>query len=136
MVAAIEQRYFNIDHRISGECPVLRRLFDPLLNSGNVLTRNRAALDSIDEFKPNARLLRLEGDPDIAILAPAAGLPHKPALLLNFFPHRFFVRDLRLTYVGTDIKFPQQAVDNNLEMQFAHARDDGLPGFFVGANLE
>src|ERR1044071_8063219 len=106
MIAAIEQGRFYIDHRIAGQRPVLRRLFDPLLNRGNVFTRNRAALDGVDKFKYCARLLRLEGDPDIAILAAPPGLAHKSALLLDFLAHRLFVRDLRLTRVRTDIKFP------------------------------
>ena len=59
MIAAIEQGRFYIDHRIAGQRTVLRRLFDPLLNRGNVFTGNRAALNGVDKFKSCARLLRL-----------------------------------------------------------------------------
>src|ERR1700750_3244441 len=103
MITAIEQRHFHIEHGISGERAVLGRLFDPLLNRGYVFTRNRAAFNGIDKFKPNARFLRLKSNPDTPILAAAAGLPHKPALLLNLFPDSLFVRDLRLAHVGADV---------------------------------
>src|SRR6184192_3910578 len=46
------------------------------------------------------------------------------------------VGHLRLTDVGIEGEFPEHPVDDDLEMQLAHPRDDGLSGLLVGAHLE
>ena len=49
-------------------------------------------LDRIDKFKPGAGLLRLEGDPNIAVLAATAGLADEAALLFNCFANGLLYR--------------------------------------------
>ena len=49
---------------------------------------------------------------------------------------RFPVGDLRLADGGFHLEFAQHAVDDDLQMQLAHAGDDGLPGFLIGIGLE
>ena len=49
---------------------------------------------------------------------------------------RFFVRDLRLADVRFDFELAAQAIEDDLEMQFAHAGDDRLLRLFVGAHAE
>src|SRR6185437_489514 len=97
MVAAIEQRHLDIDDRISGQRSVFRRFADAFLNSRDVFPRNRTALDCIHEFETRAGLLRIELDPDVAVLAAATGLAHKSSLLLDAFANRLLVSDLRLS---------------------------------------
>ena len=46
------------------------------------------------------------------------------------------VGHLRLAHGGVDAELAQHAVDDDLEVQLAHARDDGLAGVLVGADLE
>ena len=46
------------------------------------------------------------------------------------------VGDLGFTVVGLNLELAKQAVDDNLEVQLAHAGDDGLAGLVVGAHLE
>ena len=57
MIAAVEQRYFDIDHGIAGEHAVLGRLSNTLLNRGNIFARDRAAFDRVDELESAAGLL-------------------------------------------------------------------------------
>ena len=57
MIAAVEQRGFDIDHRITRQRAIVRRFFDSLLNGADIFARNRTALDRIDELKPSAGLL-------------------------------------------------------------------------------
>ncbi len=80
--------------------------------------------------------MRFELDPNIAVLSAAAGLADKPALLFDRFADRFLISDLRLAHVGADIEFAQQAIDDDFQMQLAHAGDNRLAGFFVGANFK
>jgi hypothetical protein len=43
------------------------------------------------------------------------------------------VGHLRLADVGFDAELALHAVDDDFQVQLAHARDDGLATFFVGA---
>ncbi len=46
------------------------------------------------------------------------------------------VSHLRLADVGFDLELALHAVDDDLEVQLAHAGDDGLAGFLVGVHAE
>ena len=46
------------------------------------------------------------------------------------------VRDLRLADVGLDLELALHPVDQHLEVQLAHAADDGLAGLLVRADVE
>ena len=46
------------------------------------------------------------------------------------------VGDLRLADVAVDLELAAQAVDDDLQVQLAHAGDDGLAGLVVGVDLE
>ena len=49
---------------------------------------------------------------------------------------RLAVGHLRLADGGVDLELAEHAVDQHLEVQLAHAGDDGLAGLLVGADLE
>ena len=57
-------------------------------------------------------------------------------VLLDRLGDRLAVGDLRLADGGVDLELAQHAVDEHLEVQLAHAGDDGLAGLLVGADLE
>ncbi len=46
------------------------------------------------------------------------------------------VSHLGLAHPGVHLELPHQAVDDDLQVQFAHAGDDGLAGFLVGVQPE
>src|SRR3990170_5411917 len=136
VVAAVEQRDFDVDNRIARQGAVFGRFLHSLFDGGNVLAGNGAAPYGVDEFKPRARRLGLELYPHIAILAATTGLADKPTLLLDRFANGFLVGDLRPADVGADVEFAQQTIDDNFQVQLAHPRDDRLTGLLVGANFE
>ncbi len=74
--------------------------------------------------------------PDVAVLPAPAGLTDVLALRLDFPGDGLAVRDLRLADVGFDLVLAAHAVDDDLQVQLAHPRDDGLAGFLVGAHAE
>ena len=64
----------------------------------------------------------------MAVLAAAAGLPDVAALAVGRPGERFLVGDLRLADARLDAELALQAVDDDLEVQLAHAGDDDLAG--------
>ena len=69
--------------------------------------------------------------------AATAGLAHELALdVASFLRGRLAVGDLGLAHVRLDLELAQQAVDDDLEVQLAHAGDDGLAGLLVGGHAE
>ena len=62
-------------------------------------------------------------------------------LLKDFFAgcglrDRFAISHLRLANVRFDAKLAFHAIDDDLQMQLAHARDDCLAGFMISRNVE
>ena len=46
------------------------------------------------------------------------------------------IRHLRLADIGFDFVLAHHAVDNDFQMQLAHAADNGLPAVGIGVNLK
>src|SRR5689334_7204422 len=125
----------DVDHFITGEEPTLHRVANSLFDGLDVFPRNRAAGDLVLKHKTLAGR-RLDLDLDVTVLATTASL-----LLINFFTgsglrDRFTIRNLRLADVGLDTKLALHAIDDDLEVQLTHTRDDRLAGFLVRRNVE
>jgi hypothetical protein len=87
--------------------------------------------------KPLPGSLRLELQHDVAVLALAARLAHELAFgIFDRLADRFAVGHLRLAHVGFHAEFALHAVDDDFQVQLAHAGDDGLARFFVGLDAE
>src|SRR5712691_1034427 len=134
---AVHQLDLHVHHRIAGEDAVLQRLFHALLDRTDVFLGDRAADDVVLEHEAGAGLARLQVNHDVAVLAAAARLADELALdVLDTFADRFAVGDLRAAHVGIDLEFPPHALDDDLEVQLAHAADDGLGGLGIGVHAE
>ena len=72
----------------------------------------------------------------MSVLAAAAGLANVLAFGFGVLADGFAIRHLRLADVGFDFVLAHHAVDDDFEMQLAHAADDGLSAVGVGVNLE
>ena len=79
---------------------------------------------------------RLEAHLDVAVLALTARLADELALGFRLARDRFAIRDLRLADVRRDVELAHHAVDDDLEVQLAHAADDGLVRLRVRVDLE
>ena len=75
-----------------------------------------------------ARLAGIEMDLDVAVLAAAAGLLGVLHLAVGRAGQGFLVGDLRTADAGLDVELALQAVDDDLEVQLAHAGDDDFAG--------
>ena len=73
----------------------------------------------------------------MAVLSATAGLLDELAFdFLAGAPDGLAVSDLGRADVGFHAEFALHAVDDDLQVQLAHARDDGLAGFLVRAHAE
>ena len=72
----------------------------------------------------------------MAVLAAATGLAHELAFLLDLRANGFAVSDLRLADVGVDLELAPHAIDDDFQVQLAHAGDDRLAGLLVGVHAE
>jgi hypothetical protein len=97
---------------------------------------HRAAHDFVDELVALARLVRIEINLRVPVLAAAAGLANVLAFGFGVLADGLAIRHLRLADVGFDFIFAHHAVDDDFEMQLAHAADDGLPAVGIGVNFE
>ena len=74
---------------------------------------------------------------DVAVLAGAARLADEPALdLLDGLARGLAVGDLRAADVRVDLELAQQAVDDDLEVELAHAGDQRLARLLVARHPE
>ena len=72
----------------------------------------------------------------MTVLPPATGLSDEAAFRLDRLAHRLPVGHLGPAHVGLHFELPQQPVDDDLQVEFAHAFDDGLARFLVHVHSE
>ncbi len=130
------QRRLHVDHGITEFDAALHRLVHALAHGRDEFLRDHAALDGVHELEALADVLRLELDDHVAVLTAAAGLLDEAVFLIHGLADGFAVRDLRLADVGLDAEFTAHAIDDDFQMQLAHAGDDGLAGLLVGVHAE
>ncbi len=95
MIRPVIKDHTEIDHRITSQIAASRRILDSFFNGRNIIFRNRAAENIVDEFKLSAARHRLHFDFAIAILAVAAGLFFVPPLHVGFAANRLAIRHFR-----------------------------------------
>src|SRR6185295_7501378 len=134
--AAVVKLHFHVNHRIACQNSAFKRLLNALIDRLDEFLGHRAAHHFVDEFVTLARLVGLDANLGVAILAAATGLANIFAFRFRFPANRLAIRHLGLTDVGFDFVLAHHAVDDDFEMQFAHAADDGLSAVGVGVNLE
>ena len=82
MILAVEQRHFEIDHRLA-ERSLLQILDQPGLDRRDEIARHDTAHDLVDEAEARAARQRLDLDLDVGELAMAAGLALVAGVLLR-----------------------------------------------------
>src|SRR5919112_504511 len=137
---AVEQGCLHPDHGIAGEDAVLHRVLHALVDRRDVLPRDATTGDLVLELVGRAVGRDLEGldaDLDLGELARATGLLLVRVVgPLDGLADRLAVGHLRLADVGLDVELAAHAVDQDLQVELAHARDDRLTGLLVEADLE
>src|SRR5919107_568904 len=136
VVRAVDELHPDIHHGVAGDDAGIERLLDTLVHARDVLPRDDAADDLVVELVAGLVVV-LGVDNRVAILAPATRLPDKPALdTLDALADGLAVGDLRTADVRVHPELAQEPVDDDLEVQLAHAGDDGLSRLLVTAHCE
>ncbi len=110
--------------------------FETFLDRRDELPRHRAADDLVLERKAGAGRVRLGNDLDARKLAVAAGLLLVHVVDRGGPGNLLAIGDLRRADIGVDLIGAPEDIDLDVEMQLAHALDDGLAGFLVGMDAE
>ena len=134
MIGAVIQCDLDVHDGIACQNTGLHRALDTGVDRGNVFLRDGAADNGIDELIALAGLVRLELDLDVTVLALTAGLTGILHIDVCLALHGLLVSDLRCADIGLHLELAQQTVNDDLQMQFAHAGDDCLPRLLIGLN--
>ena len=137
MVRTVNELNLDVLNRITSQNAGVECFLNTLVDSGDVLLGNYAANDLVLERVAFAGLLRVHVDDGMTILTTTTGLTDELALSAEYLMTRTLtVSNLGLTNVSLNLELTKQAVDDDLQVEFAHASDDGLAGFMVGGNAE
>ena len=115
---------------------MLQRLDHALLDRRNKFLGNIAAADVVFEFELAARRQRLDAQLHARVLSAAAGLLLVRVIVLGRLPNGLAIRHLRLADVRADVELALHAIDDDFEMQLAHAGENRLAGIGIGRNFE
>src|SRR5262249_31640242 len=120
------------------ERPLLDGLAEALVARRDVLTRDRAADDLVDELvvPHGVGRERLEVAADFRVLTGAAGLLLMRIGDLRAAGDRLAIRDLRLAGDDFAVVLALHALDVNVEVKLAHAADDGLLRLLILVHAE
>src|SRR5215211_7527787 len=136
VVRTVHQLDPDIDDGVARDDAGIEGILDALVHARDVLPRDNASHDLVVEFVAGLVVV-LGVDDRVAVLAPATGLPHEPALdVLDALANGLAVSYLRTADVRVHSELAQEPVDDDLEVKFAHAGDDGLPRLLVAAHGE
>src|SRR5271170_2689671 len=116
MVAAIEHRHFQVDHRISRQKSTRRRLPNPLLYRRNILPRNRPPEDLVSKHHAAAPWHRLHPNLAIAVLPMASRLLLVSSLRLRATKNRLAIRYLRRLQSHVRVISPLKLRNNRFNM--------------------
>src|SRR5665647_1336318 len=137
VVAAVDERYLDVDDRVVGEHAAGHGLLDPVVYRRDVLAWDDAAHDATLELVAASGEIGPHLDDHMTVLAATATLAHEAALdLFDLVADGLAVGDLRPADVGVDAELAHEPVDDDLEVEFTHSRDDGLPRLLVGVHTE
>ena len=136
MLRAVDDGHLEVDHRIARDDAVLHRLFDAGLDRLRPLLAQALTLDLPVELEARAARQRLEIGDDVTPLPLAAGLADVPALGLDRLGDGLAIGDLWTPDVGSHFELPPHPVDDDLEVQLTHARDQRLRRLGIGVNAE
>src|SRR5207237_8086191 len=121
----------DVGHAVTGHDSRLDRFADALLDRWDVLPRNATLRDLVLEDETAPALARTDHDLGVAVLALAACLADKASDTLGLALDGLLVGDLGLALVGVDPELEKQTVDDDLEVELAHALGEArrrLPG--------
>ena len=108
MIRAIIQGDLDVNDRIACQNTGLHSTLDTVVDSRDVFLRDSAANDGVDELIALARLVGLDLDLDVTVLALTARLTSVLGLLIGLLADGLTVSDLRCADVSLDLELTEQ----------------------------
>src|SRR5262245_8231835 len=136
MVFAVNQRHLEIHHREPRHHAGTEDRLQTFLDAGNEFLRHRAADNLVLELERRPGRRGLGDDLDLRELTRAAGLLLVGVAMLDTLSDLLAESDLRRTDICIDLVSALKDVDFDVEMQFAHSLENGLPALLIGGNAE
>ncbi|RMO78325.1 hypothetical protein ALQ36_05199 [Pseudomonas syringae pv. primulae] len=137
MVGTIKHGSLQADQRIAGNNAVLHLLFDTLLDSRDVFLRNNTTHHFVYELQTFLTFVsRSKTDPAVTKLATTAGLTNELAFDFTILRDALTIGNLRLADVGFDVELTAHPVNQDVQVELAHARDDRLTSLFISFDAE
>src|ERR1700730_15106657 len=136
VIAAIVENGLHVDHLVAGEDAAFHGLPNTLVDRLDEFLGHRATHDIVDKLVSLAWLLRLQEYFGVTVLTAAASLTNVLAFSFGFLADCLAIGHLRLAHICFDLVLADHAVDDDFEMQFAHAADNGLTAVRVGVDFE
>ena len=136
MERAVDDIDFDIDDREAGDDAVGQGFANAFFNRGDEFLRNDTADDLVVEDIAFAPDFRTDDENAVTVLTAAAGLTDVFTLSLDFAGDGLAVGNLGGAGGGVNLELAAEPLDQNLEVELAHAGDDGLAGFVVSPDLE
>ena len=123
VVGAVHQRDLDVDDRVAGSTPRVKSSLTPSRRAGMYSLRHRAADDLVLEHEAvAAAALGSKTQLHFGVLTACRRLLLVRVVDLGRAADRLAVGDLRLADVRLDLVLALHAVDDDLEVQLAHAR--------------
>ena len=136
MERAVHDFDLDVNDLVAGVNAALDRFMNAVDDLGNEFLGNRAADDFVNHLHALAGFIRGHRDARVTVLTFTTGLADELAFAFGRFGNGFAIRDLRGTGVGFHLEFALEAVNDDFQVQFTHARNDELAGLFVGEATE
>src|SRR6476620_10234317 len=136
VIGAVDEAHLHVEDREAGKHAGIDDALHALLHAWDVLLRHITADHLVLELEALARLVRLDRELDTGELAGTAGL--LLVRVVDIGPPRYglAIGYLRCADIGLNLELASHAIDDDVEMQLAHAFDDGLAGFVVHRDAE
>src|SRR5450432_1591916 len=143
MIAAVEHPDLHILHRISGKYAGNHGYLKTLRNGRDEFLGDTAPVDIIHELEGLAfilfqpfRVCRPDRELDVGELTTTARLFLQYLAMFDRRVKGFLISYLGRALVDLYFEFTAHTVDDDLQVQFTHAPQDGLTGFFIGIHAQ
>ncbi|KAJ0162728.1 hypothetical protein CTA2_4081 [Colletotrichum tanaceti] len=133
---AVVDDHLGADDLVAQERALVGGLLEALAAGSDVLVGDGAADDLVLEQVLLRVLKGLDPAGDAGVVAGAAGLAAEEEVVLGLAGDGLAVGDAGLARLAVDLVLAAQALDVDLKVQLAHARDDGLLGLVVDVQAE
>ena len=135
MERTVEQFYLEAVEGIAAEHTALHGVLKALLNRGDEFLRNVTASHLVHELQAAFLEVFVYGTyvhDDIGKLTATTRLLLVDLAEVDSLRDGFLIVNLRLTLVTFNLELALQTVDNDIEVQLTHTRDNGLTALLVG----